>query len=229
MISKLPRWVEYGSFVLALIAGFINAIGLLGFNHQAVSHLSGTATIIGTGLIQADFAKVSHLLMVLFSFLVGAALSGFFLRSGALKLGRNYSRLLCLQAALLLGAIYFFSKNVSYGLYLATSACGLQNALVTTYSGAIIRTTHITGIVTDLGIMIGARFRGEPFDQRKALLFLLIISGFILGGSLGAYFYRFLEFKALFVPVILCLLLALLYSIYTEKIILSRIFGARKG
>jgi uncharacterized membrane protein YoaK (UPF0700 family) len=43
----------------------------------------------------------------------------------------------------------------------ASAACGLQNAMVSTYSGAIIRTTHITGTVTDLGAMIGQYLRGH--------------------------------------------------------------------
>lgn len=40
MISQLPKWVEFGAFILALVAGYVNAIGLLGFDHQSVSHLS---------------------------------------------------------------------------------------------------------------------------------------------------------------------------------------------
>jgi uncharacterized membrane protein YoaK (UPF0700 family) len=42
--------VEHGLFVLTFVAGFINAIGLLGFNHGFISHLSGTAKLLGSGL-----------------------------------------------------------------------------------------------------------------------------------------------------------------------------------
>jgi uncharacterized membrane protein YoaK (UPF0700 family) len=214
MISKLPRWVEYGSFVLALVAGLVNSIGLLGFKHQSISHLSGIATLLGTGIINSTFSDVFHLFIILLSFLLGAAISGFYLRSGALKLGRNYSGLLSLEAALLLGAIYFLKNDSLSGHYLASAACGLQNALATTYSGAIIRTTHVTGIFTDLGIMLGAKLRGVSFDRRKATLFLLIITGFISGGTLGAYLFSILRFNALFIPAAICLLLALSYAIY---------------
>jgi len=217
VISKLPRWIEFGSFVLALIAGFVNSIGLLGFNHQSISHLSGTATLIGTSIVNALFTDVLHLSMVIFSFIIGAIISGFYLRSGALKLGRNYSRLLMLEACFLLIAIYFLTKDSFYGHYFASAACGLQNALVTTFSGAVIRTTHVTGIFTDLGLMIGAKFRGEAFDKRKALLFILIINGFILGGILGAFAFNTFKFEALFMPAVGCLLLAMSYSIYNAK------------
>lgn len=217
MISKLPRWVEYGAFILALVAGFINSIGLLGFSHQSVSHLSGMATIIGTSIANSSFIDALHLFGVLVSFLVGSTISGFFLRGGALRLGRNYSRLLSLEALFLLGSIFFLTKDSLFGHYLASAACGLQNSLVTTFSGAVVRTTHVTGIFTDLGIMIGATLRGEEFDKRKALLFMLIITGFILGGVLGTYSFVSLEFEALFIPATICLLLALSYSVFNAK------------
>jgi uncharacterized membrane protein YoaK (UPF0700 family) len=98
VISKLPRWVEYGSFLLALVAGLVNSIGLLGFKHQAISHLSGITTLVGTGIVNSSIFDVLHLIIVLLSFLIGSAVSGYFLHGGALKLGRNYSSLLLLEA-----------------------------------------------------------------------------------------------------------------------------------
>lgn len=218
MISKLPRWVEYGAFILALIAGIVNAIGLLGFKHQSISHLSGTATLLGSGIINTNFLDTLHLVFILFSFLVGSAISGYFLSSGSLKLGRHYSFLLCLEALFLAVAVYFLSRNSVHGHYLASAACGIQNALATTYSGAVVRTTHMTGIFTDLGIMLGAKVRGEPCDRRKLYLFLLIITGFITGGTLGAYLFSLFIFEALYIPAIICLLLAFSYSIYSTKV-----------
>lgn len=93
-----------------------------------------------------------------------------------------------------------------------SAACGLQNALATTYSGAIIRTTHVTGVFTDLGILIGSALRGDPFDRRKALLFVLIISGFVLGGVVGAFLFSAFEFTALLFPAAFCFALALSYK-----------------
>jgi uncharacterized membrane protein YoaK (UPF0700 family) len=215
--SKLPRWVEYGSFLLALVAGLINAIGLMGFKHQSISHLSGTATLLGTGLVNSTFMDTYYLFFILVSFMMGAAIPGYFLRSGALKLGRNYSMLLALEALLLVMAVYFLTSDSLYGHYFASAACGLQNALATTFSGAVIRTTHVTGIFTDLGIMLGAKLRGDYFDNRKALLFFLIIIGFIIGGAMGAYAFDILRFNALFIPAGICILLALSYSAYTAK------------
>lgn len=93
----------------------------------------------------------------------------------------------------------------------------MQNALATTYSGAIVRTTHLTGIFTDLGIMFGSVMHGQAFDKRKAILFGLIIGGFIIGGTSGAYLFALLKFQALLVPGVICLGLAGLYRLHYKR------------
>jgi uncharacterized membrane protein YoaK (UPF0700 family) len=86
--------------------------------------------------------------------------------------------------------------------------------MVSTYSGAVIRTTHVSGIFTDLGTMLGARLRGHPVDKRKARLFLLLVAGFIIGGSVGTYSYQHLEFVALAIPAGAAITLAIVYWVY---------------
>jgi uncharacterized membrane protein YoaK (UPF0700 family) len=217
LISKLPKWVEFGAFILSLIAGYVNAVGLLSFEHQSVSHLSGTATLIGTGVLHSSYQETLHLLGVLLSFLAGAAISGFLLHDSRLKLGRHYDTALFFEAALLLASAWFLISGSFYGHFFASAACGLQNALATTYSGAIVRTTHVTGIFTDLGIMLGCALRGEQLDKRKSKLFLFIIFGFILGGTCGAFFFSLFGFEALFIPAFVCLLMATSYRLYAQK------------
>ncbi|WP_321350877.1 YoaK family protein [Halopseudomonas oceani] len=217
MISRLPSWIEAGAFALALMAGVVNAVGLLGFSHQAVSHLTGTSTLLGVGLTHLQSAEVLHLLLVLLSFVLGAAFSGLFIGSSALEHGRRYGVALLVEALLLVLAMFALQGNSLAGHYLASAACGLQNAMVTTYSGAIIRTTHVSGIFTDLGVMLGARLRGVPMDRRKATLFLLLIGGFILGGTIGALGFGQWQFRALLLPAGMAVVLALVYQLWVVR------------
>lgn len=217
MISHLPKWVEFGAFVLALIAGCVNAVGLLGFEHQSVSHLSGTATLLGTELLMLSPQESFHLIGILLSFLGGASIAGFLLHGSTLKLGRHYDTALFIESFLLCVSTWFLLSGSFYGHFFASAACGLQNALATTYSGAIIRTTHVTGIFTDLGIMLGSIFRGRALDKRKARLFLLIVIGFILGGTSGAFLYKAYGFSALFIPAFICLIMAVTYRVYARS------------
>ncbi|RKF18766.1 DUF1275 domain-containing protein [Alginatibacterium sediminis] len=217
MISKLPRWVESGAFVLAFIAGCVNAIGLLGFKHQSISHLSGTATLVGTSFVGMGSSDTWHLLMIMLSFVLGSALSGLMLESSGLKLGRHYDSLLLIEGLLLLVAMLLLTESSFWGHYLASAACGLQNAMATTYSGAIVRTTHVTGLFTDIGIMLGRSLKGEHLDRRKMTLLLIIILGFICGASLGAGLFTSFQFNSLMVPASICLLLALGYRLLYRR------------
>jgi uncharacterized membrane protein YoaK (UPF0700 family) len=217
VFTKLPPWVEIGGFWLAAVAGAVNAIGLLGFKHQAVSHLTGTSTLLGLSLVNLDLPESAHLALILVSFLFGAALSGVIIDNTALRLGRGYSVALILEALLLLLAMVALQQGSVGGHFLASAACGLQNGMVSTYSGATVRTTHVSGLFTDLGTMFGARLRGHPFDRRKAKLFLLLISGFILGGSVGAWSFPYLQFGALLIPAAGAFALAVVYWVYRHS------------
>src|SRR5690242_13280350 len=137
MISKLPKWVLYGAWVLAFVAGIVNVVGLLGFEHQAVTHLTGTTSLLGEAIASGNHALALHFLAVLGSFLAGTVLSGFLIQDSALQLGRRYGVALLLESALLCVAVTLLQRGSVAGFYCAACACGLQNAMVSTYSGAV--------------------------------------------------------------------------------------------
>lgn len=73
-------------------------------------------------------------------------------------------------------------------------AMGLQNSLVTRISNAVVRTTHLTGLFTDLGIELSQLFFYHEVQARQKLftsirLRLTIISFFFAGGIVGGIFY----------------------------------------
>ncbi|MBR7888561.1 DUF1275 domain-containing protein [Marinomonas sp. A79] len=222
MLSRLPKWVEYGAFMLALVAGSVNAVALLGFQHQAVSHLSGTATLLGKALLNPNLETLLYLSGMMVSFLLGAAISGALLTGRSLRIGRFYDVLLLIEALFLIVAMYLLVSGFAFGHFFASIACGLQNALATKHSGAVVRTTHLTGIVTDLGIMLGSAFRGKSVDRRKVTLFIIIAVGFIVGGTLGAWLFMMLGFYALWVPAMFCVALSILYRAYYTGLIRVR-------
>ncbi|WP_448243631.1 YoaK family protein [Pseudoxanthomonas mexicana] len=216
MSLHLPRWVWIGAVALACVAGMVNVIGYLGFEHQAVSHLTGTTSLLGAALAQGDLRAIVHLWGMLIAFCVGAMLSGLVIQDQTLKLGRRYGVALALEAALLLLAIPLFKQQQIWGALLAAMACGLQNAMVTTYSGAVVRTTHLSGMFTDLGIGLGHLLRGMPLPMRRLTLSGLIISGFLGGGVLGAWFYRHWGYDALLAPALLTGSTGIGYVLYRQ-------------
>lgn len=214
MISKLPRWVWAGAWSLAFVAGIVNVVGVLGFEHQPVTHLTGTTTQLAASIAALNGPAVLHFLAILGSFMAGTLFSGYVIQDSTLQLGRRYGAVLLLESLLLVIAVPLMQRHSMAGLYCAAGACGLQNAMVSTYSGAVVRTTHISGMFTDLGISLGHRLRGLPVDARRLRLCFLVISGFLCGGIAGAVAFRSLSYATLFIPAGLTAATALSYGSY---------------
>ena len=213
MIAKLPNWIWTGAWGLACVAGMVNVVGLLGFEHQAVTHLTGTTSLLSAALASLEGARALHYAAILGSFVAGTVLSGFIIQDSTLKLGRRYGVALLLEAVLLGLAVPLLEHQWELGMYAASCACGLQNAMVSTYSGAVVRTTHLSGMFTDLGIFLGHALRGLAVDERRLRLCLTVISGFLVGGIIGAVAFHRLSYAALFIPSGLTAATALVYGL----------------
>ena len=211
---QLPRWVWVGAGSLACIAGMVNAVGFLGFEHQAVTHLTGTTTLFGVAIASGDLDSARRLLGVLVAFVLGAAVGGMIVQDSALRLGRRYGVALALESSLLFAAVPLFKHEQLAGMLLAAMACGLQNAMATTYSGAVVRTTHVSGMFTDLGIGLGHALRRMPLPTRRLLLSTLIIAGFFVGSVLGALAFLRVGYDALWIPATLTGVVGIGYASY---------------
>lgn len=202
MISKLPAWVWGIAFVLAAIAGMVNVIGLLGFDHQAVTHLTGSTSLLSEALAEGLPGRALHFAAIIGAFVCGTVISGFVVKDNVLKLGRAYGVALLLESLLLFAAMLLLKRHNAAGMYAAACASGLQNAMVSTYSGTVVRTTHISGMFTDLGIFLGQRMRGLQIDGRRARLCFSVIGGFFVGGVAGAALFHRFEFATLWIPIL---------------------------
>jgi len=101
MITKLPKWIWFGAGALSFIAGMINVVALLGFEHQSVTHLTGTTSMLSSALASMDGAAALRFCVVIGSFVLGTVVSGFVIRDGALRLGKRYWIVLLLESVLL--------------------------------------------------------------------------------------------------------------------------------
>ncbi|MFT3783516.1 MAG: YoaK family protein [Nibricoccus sp.] len=214
--KEIPLWILVGGFSLALIGGCINAIGLLGVFHQAVSHMSGTVTMLGLDLASRDTDLVLRTLSVVASFFFGALLSGCIIRQSTLKAGRRYGVVLAIESVLLFAAAHLLRLDLRAGDYFAAMACGLQNAMATSYSGAVIRTTHVTGMITDLGIACGHLLRGQAVEWRRFQLYGVLLTGFLSGAYFGSLGYSKIGYSTLLFPATLAGCTGLGYAIFKQ-------------
>lgn len=218
VLRQLPRWAWYGTGTLAFIAGLVNAAGYLGFRHESISNMTGNASLFGIALGTGDGGEMIHWLLAIAAFVLGATLSGIIVQQSTLKLGRRYGVALVLESLLLFAAVPLLAMSNSAGIYLASVGMGLQNGIVSAYSGAIIRTTHVTGIFTDLGIYIGHLVRGLPVDMLRLRVCIVVVFTFTLGSAAGALLFQRLQERTLLVPAVLTGLTGLCYTIYRQYV-----------
>lgn len=224
--------------VLTFVAGAVNAGGFLAVG-QYTSHMTGIVSAIADHLILGTYALAAVGAVSLVSFIAGAATSALLINWGRRNTRRKqYAYPIALEALLLLG---FGVLGVSTGtvpqvlplaLPLLCYLMGLQNATITKLSGARIRTTHLTGMVTDIGIEIGklaylhrdggrlAHLRVVA-DRRKLTLLAVLVATFLLGGIVGAF--GFSVYGYVFcVPIAALLLLLALPQLLPARRNLSR-------
>jgi uncharacterized membrane protein YoaK (UPF0700 family) len=195
----------------------VNAVGFLSYAHQAVTHLTGTTTLLSLAVSQGGMSELLHLCGVIGAFVVGAAFSGFLIQHSTLRLGRRYGAALLLESALLGCAAAMMKSHGAAGSYFASAACGLQNAMAGTYSGALVRTTHLTGMFTDLGAALGHFARGIEVDWLRVRLCLMIIVSFLIGGVIGAWLFVQLQYDTLYVPAALTGIVGASYIAYAHR------------
>ena len=227
VLRQLPGWAWVGGGVLAFIAGIVNAAGYLGFRHQAITNLTGSTTLLGASLGTADGTEIVHWGLSVAAFVFGAVLSGIIVQQHTLKLGRRYGLALVLESLLLFAAVPLMTRGNPAGIYLASIGIGLQNGMASTYSGMVFRTTHVSGMFTDLGIYIGQRLRGLQVDTLRIRVCVLVVTAFTLGGAAGALLFKLMQERTLLVPAALTGLCGLGYSIYRQyRISMERRAGA---
>ncbi len=214
VLRQLPRWAWIGGGVLAFIAGIVNAAGYMGFRHQAITNLTGSTTLLGVSLGTANGGEALHWALSIAAFVGGAMLSGAIVQQNTLQLGRRYGVALVLESLLLFAAVPLLDRSNVLGLYLASAGIGLQNGMVSTYSGMVFRTSHVSGIFTDLGIYLGQWLRGLSVDTLRIRVCVLVASAFMTGGIAGALLFRLLQERSLLVPATLTGICGLGYAIY---------------
>lgn len=189
---------------LAAVAGFVNALTVAGALHVGTTHMTGLTTRFSVDFIN-DASQRTLLLDVglIIAFVMGAAISGAILDSTRFRLGRRYGVLLMIESGILSLAWAAGANAIATGLYLAplAVAAGLQNSMATQYSGAIVRTTHVTGVLTDIGIAIGKWLARRGVSLWRVVLYLAIFGGFGAGGVLGALAHGALGHDALLIPI----------------------------
>jgi uncharacterized membrane protein YoaK (UPF0700 family) len=203
---------------LPAVAGMVNVIGYVHLGYFT-SHMTGRLGGFGANLAKGKFTEATYVIVLVFAFIIGAMLASTLIELAKARHWPRFQVPLLIEA-LLLSIILVFevlepgpvsdippSHKFLFAASLAMSM-GLQNALVARLSGAVVRTTHVTGVSTDLGIelvrvirwyleiskdkSLGERARHLAEVRKDAQLYRVrlyftILSSFLTGAIAGGF------------------------------------------
>ena len=189
--------------LLAFNAGYINGACLSGWlmkngRKQAVASLTGAYTGSALLLVDGNVTDFGFQVCMILSFTFGAFLSGLLTpKATPYRIEPTYGPTFCLGGLILLGSSLlaaFHSNSTSmsahwadFVFYLAAMANGIQNGMSSIYSGNLIRSTHLTGTSTDIGIFAGQLVRGNTQNNWKLLVLVALALSFWVGGVVSFY------------------------------------------
>ncbi|MDO6430237.1 YoaK family protein [Flavitalea sp. BT771] len=212
--------------LLSLIAGAVNAEGFLGFS-ILTTNVTGHAALFAEKVSLRDWKTTWVIALWMLLFLGGAFISSLIID----LVGRNQRYSYLIPILLELGILVmvaimgnYYSHRLDVRQIFAGSllfAMGMQNALVSVISRSVVRTTHLTGTFTDLGIELAqiVTIRGEDRSMLRSGIVLktVIILSFITGALSGAHAFRAMHFFSFYWPALM-LVFALLYDVFRVNV-----------
>lgn len=218
--------------ILSFVAGVVNVTGILAFK-QLTTNVTGHFALFIYDVSKFEFWKGTIYFLYIFAFLFGSFFSSFLIEKFRQNKKLNVFVLPTLVECLILVfiAILYNVVEIIYPdliICLLLFAMGLQNSFVTKISNAVVRTTHLTGLFTDLGIELSQLFFPESHPNREKIkatikLRIFIICFFFLGGIIGGFLYSRmdLQLNTLFLGAII-LLISLFYDDMKFKLIKTK-------
>ncbi|SFE08467.1 YoaK family protein [Flavobacterium phragmitis] len=192
--------------LLSFVAGLVNVAGFLAVR-RLTTNVTGHFAFFTDEIFKMHFDKALVYFLYIFFFFLGSFVSSLLVEFLMRKNEKHaYSTPAALESVILLSIgmldVGFVFENQEFIACFLLFAMGLQNALVTGISGAVVRTTHLTGLFTDLGIELSQLFfYRQPALRRKLLrsvkLHIAIIGFFFAGGIAGGVFYSHIGLGAM--------------------------------
>lgn len=195
--------------MLCFFGGFINTVSIVKYSYT-VSHFTGHISKAAINIGQGNFIEVLKIFTIIVAFIFGATISGFLVDGREFNLKRRYG-----YSILLLGIglifLYALAKDSLLFFYYLPFMIGVQNGLFISYKGVVVRTSHISGSITDAGVYLGHCLRGKKQDKWKVYFCIFTVLIFLLGSFLGIEFYFLLKDKVFIVAGLGYIFIACIY------------------
>ncbi|MFA6152012.1 MAG: YoaK family protein [Chitinophagaceae bacterium] len=195
---------------LSFVAGLVNICGVLALG-ELTTNVTGHFAYLAEGVLNIDNFFGTYFLLYIVAFFAGSFISSLLIEYFILKKGKTpHSLPLLLEMLILLLVGMYGAALIDSGFdkrliaICLLFAMGLQNSLVSKVSNSAVRTTHLTGLFTDLGIELSQLFFFKEKAQRRKLLHsiglrLAIVAFFFTGCIIGGSIFIKIHFKTLII------------------------------
>lgn len=223
--------------LLAFQAGFINSVGFLAC-HRFVSHVTGFASQVGLTLGSGQYILALEMLSAPFAFIFGAWFNGYLTVARRSRGFAPHYDLVTMIIPALLFLLLFAGVHGVFGpfgeplllprdfilLGVLSFICGLQNACFASLTNGQIRTTHLTGISTDIGTELAMILNGSlaKEEMKQALqrnfMRLIIFFSFSLGAFISALVDGHLEYWSLLIPSVTSSIVSIIFFLSSNRL-----------
>jgi len=208
IFHQTRRWVYQAVILLSINGGFVNAVTFVSFFKNPVGYVTGTITFAASYLTHGDMANFVSMLLAILAFLIGAIISGVIIPYNNFNRNNKYNWVFTIEAMLLFCGMLGLLHDIEFSKYLLAMALGMQNASTTFYGMSMLRTTHMTGTMTDLGLTIAHKLiKRHDIPRWKFYVYLLLILGFFTGSVMGIVCFDYFGYYSLVISVVICLIM----------------------
>ncbi|MGZ3690058.1 MAG: YoaK family protein [Pseudobdellovibrio sp.] len=211
--------------IMAFEAGCINGGGFLAC-HRFVTHTTGFATQFGYDLAAMKWTDALAMITVPVFFMTGAMVGAYFVDRPLHRQQPARFHILFFLMAFFLTSVTLLGSSGVFGAFgqdldvvkmysliaLLCLSSGMLNACSTTASKSYVRTTHLTGYTTDLGISFMRLFSLKDEDKIKTeknanSIRLLVIISFITGTAVSCFLFLKVGYLGFMIPALISLTL----------------------
>ena len=210
--NRTPKHNLQIASLLSFVAGLVNVVGFF-YVGKLTTNVTGHFAFFVDEVFKRNFSDAFHLALFVFFFFFGAFAANFMVETYyRIRENQIFVFPIILEALILAFVAftgnYFIQENPDIIAYSLLFAMGMQNSLVTSISKSIVRTTHLTGLLTDMGIEISQLFFYKSKTHKHSLLTsiklrITIIVMFFAGGLCGGILFDYFQIKTLIVGSII--------------------------
>lgn len=191
--KKMLGWI----CMLSFIGGYVDVYGFMTVAFP-LTHFTGSVSKVAMDGIHIQFDKDFYQLIVCMSFFIlGNIFAGYTIGERQFNFKKRYGLIFIGLGIFLTLTFLIFQENILF-IYLLSIAVGIQNGLFITYKGILVRTSHITGTISDFGVYIGYVLRGKIFDRWKIFYYFINLISFFAGGVISKLMFGVYDKKAVY-------------------------------